>query len=63
MRCPKHTKASIKITALNIHGIDNTNTWHPDNKWNHVNQIMSTRRIGIMVVREAHFNDERHSAI
>ncbi|KAK0498202.1 hypothetical protein EDD18DRAFT_1103797 [Armillaria luteobubalina] len=40
MRCSKHTKASIKITALNIYGMGNTNTWHPDNKWNHVNQIM-----------------------
>ncbi|PBK83571.1 hypothetical protein ARMGADRAFT_1037745 [Armillaria gallica] len=35
-RCRKGTKASVKIAALNIRGMGNTNTWHPDNKWNHL---------------------------
>ncbi|PBK59905.1 DNase I-like protein, partial [Armillaria solidipes] len=62
-RCRKGTKASIKIAALNIRGMGNINTWHPDNKWNHVNQIMNTKRIGILIVGEAHLNDERRNAI
>ncbi|KAK0476583.1 hypothetical protein EDD18DRAFT_1312987 [Armillaria luteobubalina] len=56
-------KASLKIAALNIHGLGNINTWHPDNKWNHVNQIMNTKRITILVVGEAHLNEERKTAI
>ncbi len=62
-QCQKGTKASIKIAALNIHGMGNTNTWHPDNKWNHINQIMKTKRIGILIVGEAHLNNERRNAI
>lgn len=62
-RCKKNTKASIKIVALNIQGMGNTSTWHPNNKWNHVNQIMNTKRIGILIVGEAHLNDEWWDAI
>ncbi len=57
-RCTMGTKASIKIAALNIRGMGNMNTWHPDNKWNHVNQVMNTKHIAIMVVGEAHLNNE-----
>ncbi|KAK0484273.1 Endonuclease/exonuclease/phosphatase, partial [Armillaria luteobubalina] len=62
-KCPKNTKASIKIAALNIRGMGNTNSWHPENKWNHINQIMQTKRIGIMIVGETHLNDERRDAV
>ncbi len=62
-QCKKGTKASIKIVALNIHGMGNMNTWHPNNKWNHVNQIINTKEIGILIVSEAHLNDERQNTI
>ncbi len=62
-RCTMGTKASIKIAALNIRGMGNMNMWHPDNKWNHVNQVMNTKHIAIMVVGEAHLNNEQRIAI
>ncbi|KAK0475947.1 Endonuclease/exonuclease/phosphatase, partial [Armillaria luteobubalina] len=56
-------KASLKIAVLNIRGLGNVNAWHPDNKWNHINQIMNTKRIAVLVVGEAHLNEERKTAI
>ena len=54
------TKATIKIAALNIQGLGNTNPWHPENKWNHINQMVRDERIGILFVSEAHLNEDRH---
>ncbi|KAJ7266032.1 Endonuclease/exonuclease/phosphatase, partial [Mycena rebaudengoi] len=55
----KLTKASIRIGGLNIRGMGNINPWHPDNKWYHVNQLMREGKFGVMIVGEAHLDDER----
>ncbi|KAJ3794998.1 hypothetical protein GGU11DRAFT_747449 [Lentinula aff. detonsa] len=50
------TKAHIKVAALNIRGIGNSDVSHPDNKWVHINQLLRDEKIGILVVGEAHLN-------
>ncbi|KAF5336211.1 hypothetical protein D9758_017781 [Tetrapyrgos nigripes] len=55
----KNTKAAIRIASLNIRGYGHTNTTHPTHKWRHVNQIMRDKRIGILMVQEAHLTTER----
>ncbi|KAJ3710251.1 hypothetical protein DFJ43DRAFT_1162220 [Lentinula guzmanii] len=62
-RCKKKTSASIKIAALNIRGHGVINPEHAENKWQHIRQIMYQRRIGIMVVGEAHLNSKRRDDI
>ncbi|KAJ3978715.1 hypothetical protein F5890DRAFT_1422341 [Lentinula detonsa] len=62
-RCKKKTSASIKIAALNIRGHGVINPEHAENKWQHIRQIMYQRRIGIMVVGEAHLNLKRRDDI
>ncbi|KAJ7017556.1 Endonuclease/exonuclease/phosphatase, partial [Mycena alexandri] len=54
-----NTKAFVKIDGLNIRGNGNVNINHTDNKWFRVNQTMSERRLGILIVGEAHLSDER----
>ncbi len=54
---------SIKVAALNIQGMGDTRAWHPNNKWKHVNQIMRQKKIGVLIVGEAHLNDERRDDI
>ncbi|KAJ3832002.1 hypothetical protein F5878DRAFT_548792, partial [Lentinula raphanica] len=62
-RCRKRTTASIKIAALNIRGHGVMNPENPENKWMHARQIMNRRRIGILVVGEAHMDSERRAEI
>jgi len=57
--CKKNTKASIKISGLNISGIGNPDPSHKDNKWNHVNQLVRDERIGILVIGETHLDETR----
>jgi hypothetical protein len=59
----KTTKSSIKLAALNIHGNGSVNINHNDNKWWRLNQIMSHERIGILIVGEAHLDEERLDSI
>ncbi|KAJ7026422.1 hypothetical protein C8F04DRAFT_966373, partial [Mycena alexandri] len=59
----KNTKAAITLAALNIAGHGNLNVNHQDNKWHHVWQVMREQKIGVLVVREAHLNDERKDSI
>ncbi|KAJ7289805.1 Endonuclease/exonuclease/phosphatase, partial [Mycena rebaudengoi] len=59
----KNTKASVKINALNIKGNGNTNVYHPNNKWYELWQIMREQRIGVLIVGEAHMDDERKAGI
>ncbi|KAJ7042636.1 Endonuclease/exonuclease/phosphatase, partial [Mycena alexandri] len=56
-------KAHIKIAALNIKGHGNTNVYHPENKWFGVWQLMREEKIGVLIVGEAHMNDERKGDI
>ncbi|KAJ3968099.1 hypothetical protein EV361DRAFT_806164, partial [Lentinula raphanica] len=62
-KCTKNTSASIKIAALNIRGHGVVNPEHAENKWQHMRQIMQQRRIGIMVVGEAHLDSQRRDDI
>ncbi|KAJ3715747.1 Endonuclease/exonuclease/phosphatase [Lentinula raphanica] len=57
--CKLKTKAHIKVAALNIRGIGNSDISHPDNKWVHINQLLRDEKIGILVVGEAHLNPRR----
>ncbi|KAJ6534098.1 hypothetical protein B0H19DRAFT_1271844 [Mycena capillaripes] len=59
----KNTKAAIKVGALNIRGNGSTTINHEDNKWFKMNTIMNKSRLGILIVGEAHLNDERLHSI
>ncbi|KAJ7574605.1 Endonuclease/exonuclease/phosphatase, partial [Mycena floridula] len=61
--CKKNTKAAIKIAALNINGNGKIDPNHPGNRWNHINQLMRDKRIGILIVGEAHLNRQRHKRL
>jgi len=51
----KNTRAALKIASLNIRGGGSPET---RGKWQHINQIMRDRNIGVMAVQETHTNDE-----
>jgi hypothetical protein len=57
----KNTKAAIRIASLNIKGWKATGA--PQPKWNEINQLMREKRIGILLVQEAHLNEERQESI
>ncbi|KAK0459914.1 hypothetical protein IW261DRAFT_1578140 [Armillaria novae-zelandiae] len=59
----KHTKMHMRIAALNIRGNGGVNISDPRNKWVHLNQEMCDRRIAILIVGEAHLNDERKESV
>ncbi|TFK62737.1 DNase I-like protein, partial [Pluteus cervinus] len=50
----KNLRATLQIATLNIRGGGSTQT---EGKWQHVNQIMRDRRIGILAVQETHLTD------
>ncbi|KAJ7216980.1 Endonuclease/exonuclease/phosphatase, partial [Mycena pura] len=54
----KNTKAAVKIAALNIKGRGNPDVRHGENKWYHVWQVMREQKIGVLIVGEAHLDDE-----
>ncbi|KAJ7172880.1 hypothetical protein C8R43DRAFT_874043 [Mycena crocata] len=56
----KTTKASVKLAALNMSGMGNTNVWHIDNKWFNMWRVIQDYKVGVMVATEAHLNDSRH---
>ncbi|KAJ7301682.1 Endonuclease/exonuclease/phosphatase, partial [Mycena albidolilacea] len=51
------TKASIKLAALNIRGNGK------DKKWWKLNQIINRERIGMLIVGEAHLDEDRLESI
>ncbi|KAJ7328025.1 Endonuclease/exonuclease/phosphatase [Mycena albidolilacea] len=53
----KKTKASIKLAALNIRGNGK------EKKWWKLNQIINHERIGMLIVGEAHLDEERLESI
>ncbi|KAK0459911.1 Endonuclease/exonuclease/phosphatase [Armillaria novae-zelandiae] len=59
----KHTKPYIRVAALNIKGNGGVNINDPRNKWVHINQEMRDRRIAVLIVGEAHLNNERKESI
>jgi exonuclease III len=46
----KKTKATLKIASLNMRG-------HGDDKWNHINQIIREKKIGVLATQETHLDD------
>ncbi|KAL0059956.1 hypothetical protein AAF712_013252 [Marasmius tenuissimus] len=59
----KNTKAHLTIGALNMRGLGSTNFNDPRNKWYHINQLMRDKKIGVLVLGEAHLNTERKQQI
>ncbi|KAJ3971322.1 hypothetical protein EV361DRAFT_800304, partial [Lentinula raphanica] len=62
-RCTKNTKAAIKIAGLNIKGHGSTNIHDQNNKWGGIDAMIRTRKIGILVIGEAHLDSPRRDAI
>jgi hypothetical protein len=60
-RSKKNTKAAIRIVSLNIKGWKVKDT--PQSKWNRINQMMQEKRIGILLMQEAHFNEKQWEGI
>jgi hypothetical protein len=56
-RSKKNTKAVIRIASLNIKAWKAKDA--PQSKWNEINQMMQQKRIGILLVQEAHLNEKR----
>lgn len=52
----KTTRAAIKIASLNIRGGGSLGT---TDKWQHINQLMRDKRIGILAIQETHLSDEQ----
>ncbi|CAK5278422.1 unnamed protein product [Mycena citricolor] len=52
-------KTVLKVAGLNIRGHGNLNVHHPDNKWLGIWQILREQKIAVLVVGEAHMNQER----
>jgi hypothetical protein len=50
----KNTRASLKIASINMRGHGPSGSNNPDNKWNHINQLVKENRIGVLAIQEAH---------
>ena len=50
-------KSNVKITTLDMRGWTNSNHLIPTNKWEKINQLMKQRKIGILVIQEAHLSE------
>ncbi|KAF5343921.1 hypothetical protein D9758_012103 [Tetrapyrgos nigripes] len=63
-RRQKETKASIKVASLNIRGYGpNENLEDTKNKWNYINQFVRQKRIGVLLVQEAHMDENRRQTV
>lgn len=54
----KNTRAAIKIASLNMRGRGLPKNSSPDSKWNHINQLVKEKRIGVLAIQEAHLTPE-----
>ncbi|KAF5344330.1 hypothetical protein D9758_013248 [Tetrapyrgos nigripes] len=54
----KNTKAAVRIASLNIRGYGNPDVNHASNKWNHINQLVKQKKIGMLLVQETHLTKE-----
>ncbi|KAJ4466438.1 hypothetical protein C8J55DRAFT_439915, partial [Lentinula edodes] len=61
--CRLRTRTSITIAGLNIRGHGSINIEHSANKWGDIRLMMLIRRIGILIIGEAHMNSERRDEI
>ncbi|KAJ3770095.1 hypothetical protein FB446DRAFT_647535, partial [Lentinula raphanica] len=62
-QCLKTTKAAIRIAGLNMKGHGSTNINDQSNKWGGINSMVRTRKIGILVIGEAHLDSTRRDEI
>ncbi|KNZ81081.1 hypothetical protein J132_03071 [Termitomyces sp. J132] len=58
-RSTKNTKAAIQIGTLNLRGYRMMGSSKSETKWNHINQIIRDKKIGILMVQETHLTEER----
>ncbi|KAJ7083533.1 Endonuclease/exonuclease/phosphatase, partial [Mycena epipterygia] len=56
-------KASAKIAALNMRGRGNPDVRNGDNKWYNIWQIIHEQKIGVMIVGEAHLDNNHKTDI
>ncbi|KAJ7601953.1 Endonuclease/exonuclease/phosphatase, partial [Mycena polygramma] len=63
LRSKKNTKAAIRFASLNMKGYGNPSSQHKKNKWNHINQVVREKRLGILVVQETHMTEERKAKV
>jgi exonuclease III len=54
----KNTRASIKVASLNMRGHGPSGSDNPENKWNHINQLVREKCIGVLAIQEAHLTPE-----
>ncbi|KAH8085437.1 Endonuclease/exonuclease/phosphatase, partial [Cristinia sonorae] len=45
--------------TLNVKGYGNSDIFHPKNKWNHINTLLTKEKIAILAVQETHMTPER----
>jgi hypothetical protein len=57
------TMSGVCIGTLNLKGFGETDLSKENAKWNHVNQLMRDKKIGVLVVQEAHMSDERRDEL
>ncbi|KAI1787031.1 Endonuclease/exonuclease/phosphatase, partial [Ganoderma leucocontextum] len=52
-------KQAVRIASLNTNGFGSLSRESPDNKWNQIYRTVTQRRIGILLLQEAHLTDDR----
>lgn len=55
----KSKRAALKISSLNMNGYGAPSIYNQANKWQHMNQVMRDKRIGILLLQETHLTNER----
>ncbi|KAI1791993.1 Endonuclease/exonuclease/phosphatase, partial [Ganoderma leucocontextum] len=56
-------KTSVRIASLNMNGFGSLARGNVNNKWNQVYRTITQRRIGILLIQEAHLTEERVKAL
>ena len=62
-RSPKNTRAALRVATLNIRGFRHAGSPRTETKWNHVNQVIRDKKIGVLLVQETHLDDTRKANI
>lgn len=59
----KKTRANLTIATLNMQGRGANSAFDPNNKWHHINQLMTENKLSILALQETHLDDELRSQI
>lgn len=54
---------ALRIETLNIRGFRAAEAPKAENKWNYINQVVRDKKIGILLVQEAHLSDDQKDKI